>query len=90
MRTHEPRYEFMLDADGNYKLWLQEKGKKPDWVIRNDLLKSSMPRLNNDWLSWHTDELIGQCEELGLSLDQGMRLSVRRESFEADLSFGVY
>ena len=90
LRTHEPRYEFMLDADGNYKLWLQEKGKKPDWVIRNDLLKSSMPRLNNDWLSWHTDELIGQCEELGLSLDQGMRLSVRRESFEADLSFGVY
>lgn len=93
LRTNEPRCEFTLDADGNYKLWLQEKGKKPDWVIRTDLLKPSMPRINNDWLSWYTSELIEQCEALGLSSDQGMRFSVRKNEkveFQIDLSFGAY
>lgn len=83
----EQRIEARLDDEGNYRILLMEAGIQK-WVERKPV--NETPRITNDWLAWNHEELVAACDAFGLSQEQGMRFSVRSDSFSLDLSFGAY
>lgn len=86
LREREARIECRLHEDGPYQTCCFSGGK-PVWTDRKDI--ECIPRVVNDWLAWSDDELFEACRRHGLSVDAGMRFSVRQDRFVFDLSFGA-
>jgi CRISPR-associated endonuclease/helicase Cas3 len=89
LREQETRNDFYLDEEERFHLHYLNSDGKPDWLERNDSVKPLKP-VANDWLSWNNRELFEHCVALGLSLPEGMRVSVRKEKTTYDMSFGFY
>lgn len=67
----------------------EERGEAR-WIPRSP---GTEPRIVNDWLAWVHEELIAECRNNRIKIEEGMRFSIsnsRQDSFNVDLSFGLY
>ena len=96
LRDNEHQLRINWDGEDGFHFLVPVSKQETKWIERSDSVQCA-PRVSNDWLVWHPNELRDACVATNIDTEDGMRVALSGQNrqrmlegmYHFDQSFGI-